>query len=171
MKNARSFTLFVAGVAVGAIMISPAGAHIGSAVEHLWGAHLKSRVTGLVYTKKQTNDRFFRGSSASYNLPPDEETLQPLPGPFMLDCQSDKVRHSFEASEPLVAILDDGAGFTIRGELSSGDSLETPYLASFGTRMATWIILTSDSYTRYVVTMTRGIPNCEGTVETIQNPA
>ena len=170
MKNARSFTLFVAGVAVGAIMISPAGAHIGSAVEHLWGAHLKSRVTGLVYTKAQANNRFFRGSSASFNLPPNNEALQPLPGPFSLDCQSDKMTVSYKAPEPVIVILDDGAGFTIRLPLDSGDSYAAPYHTSPGTRVATWITLSSDSYTRYMVTMTRGVPNCEGTLETIQNP-
>jgi hypothetical protein len=45
---------------VAAALMAPAGAHVGGTVDHLWGSHLKSKVTNLVYTKTQANSRFAR---------------------------------------------------------------------------------------------------------------
>jgi hypothetical protein len=42
----RSITLLVAGLAVGATMVSPVGAHITDSIDHLWGGdgHIRARV-------------------------------------------------------------------------------------------------------------------------------
>lgn len=40
------------------MFISPAGAHVGGTVTHLWTQHIKPKVTALVYTKTQSNARY-----------------------------------------------------------------------------------------------------------------
>ena len=58
----RSLALFTAGAVAAAILISPAGAHIGSTIAHLWSNHLRAnvseRVKALSYTKAQSDRRF-----------------------------------------------------------------------------------------------------------------
>lgn len=50
----RSVALLVAGMVVGGLMVSPAGAHVTSSVTHLINKHLKP----LFYTKNQSDLRF-----------------------------------------------------------------------------------------------------------------
>ena len=169
MKNGRGLTLFLAGMAVGAIMISPAGAHIGTAVGHLWNDHLKNRVTDLVYTKKQANDRFFRGTYKSYSRPP-QETRQTIGGPFSVHCKNDGATIEYEAPEQVRLVLDDGTGYTLAFDRSEGQTQSAPTLDNFTTQVSVWIAEAENSYTRYVVTVTRGVTSCDGTIETIQNP-
>jgi hypothetical protein len=49
--------LFVGLLAV-LIMVAPAGAHVGKAFAHLWKEHIKHKVTDLVYTKAQSDEKF-----------------------------------------------------------------------------------------------------------------
>jgi hypothetical protein len=48
----------------GVLLISPAGAHVGGTLAHLWD-HLKPKVTNLVYTKTQSNARYPRKAEAT----------------------------------------------------------------------------------------------------------
>lgn len=43
----RAGTSLAVGVLVGMMLITPAGAHVGGSVKHLWNKHLKSLVIGL----------------------------------------------------------------------------------------------------------------------------
>ena len=53
----RDFIVLAAGAAIASLLISPAGAHVGGTIAHLWG-HLKPKVTALVYTKTQSDARY-----------------------------------------------------------------------------------------------------------------
>ena len=44
---------------------TPAGAHVGGSVTHLWNQHIKPRTDARYYTKTQANGRFLPGG----NLP------------------------------------------------------------------------------------------------------
>jgi hypothetical protein len=48
----------VAGVVVGALVVTPAGAHVGGTVGHLWTKHIRPLATDIFYTKTQSNKRF-----------------------------------------------------------------------------------------------------------------
>ncbi len=54
----RELSLLVICVVIGAIFISPARAHVGDAVAHLWAKHIKPKVTKLVYTEAEADARF-----------------------------------------------------------------------------------------------------------------
>jgi hypothetical protein len=54
----RDVLMLLTGVLVAGILISPAGAHVGGTVAHLWGQHIKPRVTNLVFTKTQSDARY-----------------------------------------------------------------------------------------------------------------
>ena len=43
IPNARSIALLLAGMVVGALVVSPAAGHISSSVSHLWGNHIKEK--------------------------------------------------------------------------------------------------------------------------------
>jgi hypothetical protein len=53
----RDLAFWCAGALIGVLLITPAGAHVGGTVAHLWG-HLKPKVTALVYTKAQSDTKF-----------------------------------------------------------------------------------------------------------------
>jgi hypothetical protein len=53
----RRLAITLAGAIVALLVITPAGAHVGGTVAHVWG-HLKSKVTALVYTKTQSDAKF-----------------------------------------------------------------------------------------------------------------
>jgi len=50
--------LVIAGLVMGALLISPAGAHVSDNVGHLWKQHIKPLAMKTFYTKKQSNQRF-----------------------------------------------------------------------------------------------------------------
>jgi hypothetical protein len=58
--------LLAAGIAIGVVMMgTPAGAHVGGSVSHLWNQHIKPKTDARYYTKSQANGRFLPGG----NLP------------------------------------------------------------------------------------------------------
>jgi hypothetical protein len=50
----------IAGVVVGALVVTPAGAHVGGTVGHLWTKHIRPLATDIFYTKTQSNTRFVK---------------------------------------------------------------------------------------------------------------
>ena len=54
----RDLIFLVTGALVAAIFISPAGAHVGGTIAHLWAKHIKPKVTKLVYTEAESDARF-----------------------------------------------------------------------------------------------------------------
>ena len=54
----RDVALFLAGAVVAGFFITPVGAHVGGSVAHLWSNHIRPKVTDLVYTKAQSNNRY-----------------------------------------------------------------------------------------------------------------
>ena len=54
----KGIALLLMGMVLGAALITPAGAHVGGTVSHLWTQHIKPKVTSLVYTKAQSNARY-----------------------------------------------------------------------------------------------------------------
>ena len=63
----RQLSFLVIGILIGAIFISPAGAHVGSAVGHLWRDHIRPKVKALVYTKAQSDARFLAKNAKARN--------------------------------------------------------------------------------------------------------
>lgn len=63
----RDVVMLLTGVVVAGILISPAGAHVGGTVAHLWGDHIKPKVTALVYTKTQSNARYLGKTAKAAN--------------------------------------------------------------------------------------------------------
>lgn len=58
--------LLAAGIAIGVVMMgTPAAAHVGGSVTHLWNQHIKPKTDARYYTKTQANGRFLPGA----NLP------------------------------------------------------------------------------------------------------
>jgi hypothetical protein len=58
--------LLAAGIAIGVVMVgTPAGAHVGGSVSHLWNQHIKPKTDARYYTKSTANARFLPGG----NLP------------------------------------------------------------------------------------------------------
>jgi hypothetical protein len=55
----REIALMIVGVLIGAIMLSPASAHVGGTPGHLWTKHLKPLAKQLFYTKTQSNGRYY----------------------------------------------------------------------------------------------------------------
>ena len=53
----RDLAMLLAGAAIASLLISPAGAHVGGTITHLWN-HLKPKVTSLVYTKAQSDSKY-----------------------------------------------------------------------------------------------------------------
>ena len=56
----RSLALVVLGFLLGALLFSPAGAHIGGTSTHVWKQHLLDLAKKSFYTKQQTNGNFLR---------------------------------------------------------------------------------------------------------------
>ena len=88
MKLNGKMGLLIAGAVIGAVMITPAGAHISSTVGHLWNDHIKGEVTDLVYTKAKANDRFLSGTWKSFDRP-FQQGRQAIGGPFSVFCPND----------------------------------------------------------------------------------
>jgi hypothetical protein len=40
----RKFPMFILGLFIGALLISPAGAHVSNSIHHLWSDHIKPRL-------------------------------------------------------------------------------------------------------------------------------
>jgi hypothetical protein len=60
-KGRRNALLFlIVGVVAGAILFSPAGAHVTNSISHLWGGHIKSKV------KTYSDGRYVRHGVNSY---------------------------------------------------------------------------------------------------------
>ncbi len=45
-------TIFILGVAVGSVLVAPAGAHVSRSLTHLWGDHIKPK-TDARYVESQ----------------------------------------------------------------------------------------------------------------------
>jgi hypothetical protein len=62
MKKERRWklvALLAAGIAIGVVMVgTPAGAHVGGSVSHLWNQHIKPKTDARYYTKSQANGRY-----------------------------------------------------------------------------------------------------------------
>lgn len=56
----RDLAMLLAGALVAGLLIAPVGAHVGESISHLWNRHIKSRVTGLVFTKARSDLRYAR---------------------------------------------------------------------------------------------------------------
>lgn len=66
MNGPRSFgklSFLVAGLIIGALMMSPVGAHVGVEIKHLWSDHISPLVKKDFYTKAQSNTRFIKKAS------------------------------------------------------------------------------------------------------------
>ena len=172
MSGRGKIALIVAGVVIGAIMISPAGAHISNSVEHLWNKHLKGKVAGLTYTKRAANDRFYTGTWTQFSKPYQDESRQAVGGPFSVYCDNDpgRAQLEYEAPEDVRVIMDYGASFAHSLPREEGETHQAPPLTTFGTQLSTWIIVGENSYTRYIVSLTYGVGHCHGTIETIRAP-
>ena len=59
MRSRRGVALFCLGLVLVAMMGTPAGAHVGTSVGHLWGKHLRPLAVKLFYTKKQSDARYY----------------------------------------------------------------------------------------------------------------
>ena len=56
----RDVALILVGAVIAAFFITPAGAHVGTTVDHLWKKHIKPLAAKAFYTKKKANDRFLK---------------------------------------------------------------------------------------------------------------
>jgi hypothetical protein len=57
-NRGRAFSLILVGVVLGAALITPAGAHVGGTVGHLWSKHLLPLAKGAFYTKSQSDGKY-----------------------------------------------------------------------------------------------------------------
>ena len=173
MSGRGKIALIVAGVVIGAIVISPSGAHISNSVEHLWNKHLKGKVAGLTYTKRTANSLFYRGSWSEFSRPFQDTNRQAVGAPFSIYCDNDpaSAQLEYEAPEDVRVIIDYGASSAQSLMKEEGQTHQPPPVTGFGTQLSTWIIVTENSYTRYMVSLTVGAGNCHGTIETIRAPA
>jgi hypothetical protein len=62
----RDLALLCAGAVTAGVLLVPAGAHIGGTVAHLW-SHLKVKVTGVAYTKAQSDARYLAKTQKAAN--------------------------------------------------------------------------------------------------------
>lgn len=61
LRNRRSAAIFlVLGLLMGLLLLTPAGAHVGGTVGHLWKQHLLPQAKKSFYTKKQVNQQLPR---------------------------------------------------------------------------------------------------------------
>lgn len=172
MSGRAKIALIAAGVVIGAIVISPAGAHISKSVDHLWNNHLKAKVAGLTYTKRAADNRFYRGSWMQFSKPPQDDNRQAVGGPFSIYCDNSpaSAQLEYEAPEDVRVIVDHGASFAISVPKEEGQTHQPPEVGSFQTQLTNWIIVGENSYTRYIVSLTSGTSDCHGTIETIRPP-
>jgi hypothetical protein len=54
----RTVSLLVVGILLGSLLATPAGAHVGGTVAHLWTKHIRPLSKQIFYTKAQANKRF-----------------------------------------------------------------------------------------------------------------
>jgi hypothetical protein len=174
----REIALMIVGVMVGAIMLTPASAHVGGTPAHLWTKHLKPLAKQLfytktqVYTKTQSNNKFL---SMSSTLKPGQ-TLTGIYGmagvggtfphtaiPFFPKLPAglpDGNGHLIEVGESFTANCP-GHGQAAPGHLcvyevhqsgsSSSEDFTDPYSATAGIRKngtLLWIQFSSDGYSR-----------------------
>ena len=91
----RDLALLATGALVAALFISPAGAHVGGTVGHLWKKHLAPLAKKVFFTKSQSDERFVnQGDSASdsekldgldstyFPAPAVGQAVEDLPGDF-----------------------------------------------------------------------------------------
>jgi hypothetical protein len=55
----------VGAVLISAFAVTPAGAHVGGTVNHLWTKHIRPLAKQLFYSKSQSNDRYYTKSQAN----------------------------------------------------------------------------------------------------------
>lgn len=103
----RPAALFTAGIVVGALLLSPVGAHVGKNVGHLWRKHIKPRVLAGWYTKAQSDARFIdTGEQAA-----DADTVDGMHASDL----------AYTDAEAVAAILaGDGAGSGLDADLLDG---------------------------------------------------
>lgn len=106
-KRKSPLALVVVGVIAGAILVSPASAHVGATIAHLWGApnHIKAKVQAF------SDARYMRFGSTSY-LPPGKTETGTLvsrveANGYLLDDASFQVPLNFT---PTVVLVDNDAG-------------------------------------------------------------
>ncbi|MEX2102711.1 MAG: hypothetical protein WD805_02015 [Gaiellaceae bacterium] len=63
MTRRRGAALFCLGLVLGTLSVSPAGAHVGGSVAHLW-KHLRPLASKVFYTKAQSNARYYPKADA-----------------------------------------------------------------------------------------------------------
>jgi hypothetical protein len=61
----RSIALLVAGAFIGALLVAPAGAHVGGTVQHLWTEHIRPLAKQIFYTKAQSDGRYVRAAQTN----------------------------------------------------------------------------------------------------------
>jgi hypothetical protein len=66
----RSWVQLLGGVAIGALLVSPVGAHVGDSISHLWGGdgHIKDKVVNL-------GDSRYQRFGANHNPLPPGQTM------------------------------------------------------------------------------------------------
>ena len=62
-RSLGKLSFLVAGLVIGALMMSPVGAHVGTEIKHLWPDHIAPLVKDDFYTKAQSNARFIKKAS------------------------------------------------------------------------------------------------------------
>jgi hypothetical protein len=154
----RAIVLLLVGSVMGANLIAPAVAHVGSWT-HNWTAHIKPRTDARYYTKTATNNRVARGvfDGLSGGFPtiesPAWDTMAiQTPGPGFV-----------QATTAVTVQLTDATGCpcTFRGALYSTE--EGAYLVPFYTD-----VTLSAVGERKVLAMTGGVPTTSGGAKTIE---
>jgi hypothetical protein len=59
----RNIALLLVGLVLGAALITPAGAHVGGSVGHVWKKHMLPLAKKAFYTKTQSNARYMPKSA------------------------------------------------------------------------------------------------------------
>ena len=65
----RGIALALAGIVMGSLLLTPAGAHVGGTVGHLWN-HLRPKAKQIFYTKSQVNTH---STVIAANCPPSHD--------------------------------------------------------------------------------------------------
>ena len=60
----KAVGLVLAGVLVGMLMVSPAGAHISDSPDHLWTQHIRELAKDIFFTKTQSDGRYVKKGAA-----------------------------------------------------------------------------------------------------------
>ena len=96
--------LLVVGVMIGGMLLTPAGAHVGGTVGHLWKSHLKAKVLKLNY---QTRCKDGAGLAHGYVIGSEGDTF---PSEYTTDAAYIKNNYNCKSATNEVRVKRTGAG-------------------------------------------------------------